>query len=104
MILECNGPLAGVYGPATSHYFLGIVALRMGQPDRARAEAQNLKQIADARDNRTFRAWHEDLVARIRASQKSVVELGERPLKRPRFFLRNWFGWMTDIPGGIPLD
>ncbi len=103
-ILECNDPLEGTFGPVTSHYFLGIVALRMGQPDRALAEAQNLKRIADARDNRTFRAWHEDLVARIQAGQKSVVELGERPLKHPRFFLRNWFGWMTDIPGGIPLE
>ena len=104
VILERNDPAAGIYGPAVSHYFLGIVALRMGQPDRARAEAQNLKRIADARDNRTLRAWHEDLVARIQASQKSVAELEERPLKRPRFFLRNWFGWITDIPGGIPLE
>ncbi|HCS47063.1 MAG TPA: hypothetical protein DIW61_01890 [Candidatus Aminicenantes bacterium] len=104
VILERNNPAAGIYGPAASHYFLGIVALRMGQADRARAEAENLKRIADARDNRTFRAWHEDLVARIQASQKSVAELEERPLKRPRFFLRNWFGWITDIPGGIPLE
>jgi len=104
VILERNDPAAGIYGPATSHYFLGIVALRMGQPDRARAEAENLKQIADARDNRTFRAWHEDLVARIRASQKSVAELEERQLKRPRFRLRDWWGWMVDIPGGIPLE
>ncbi|MGZ8878478.1 MAG: protein kinase domain-containing protein, partial [Candidatus Aminicenantales bacterium] len=104
IVLERNDLAAGIYGTAVSHYFLGIVALRMGQLDRARAEAQNLKQIADARDNRTFRAWHEDLVARIRASRKSVVELGERPLKRPRFFLRAWFGWFADIPGGIPLE
>ena len=105
VILERNDPASGIYGPAASHYFLGIVALRMGQPDRARAEAEKLKQIADARDNLTFRAVrHEDLVARIQASQKSVAELEERPLKRPRFFLRNWFGWMTDIPGGIPLE
>ncbi len=104
VILERNDPAAGIYGPAASHYFLGIVALRMGQPDRARAEAENLKQIADARDNLTFRAWHGDLVARIQASQESVAELEERPLKRPRFFLRNWFGWITDIPGGIPLE
>ncbi len=102
IILERNDPAAGIYGSAVSHYFLGIVALRMGQPDRA--EAQDLKQIADARDNQTIRAWHEDLVARIQASQKSVAELEERPLERPRFFLRNWFGWITDIPGGIPLE
>ncbi len=103
-ILECNGPLAGVYGPATSHYFLGIVALRMGQPDKARAEAQDLKQIADARDNQTIRAWHEDLVARIQASPKSVLEPDERMPKRPRFFSRAWWGWIADIPGGIPLE
>ena len=64
IILERNDPASGIYGPATSHYFLGVVALRMGQPDGARAEAENLKQIADARDNQTIRAWHEDLVAR----------------------------------------
>jgi len=104
IILERNDPAAGIYGPAVSHYFLGIVALRMGQPDRARAEAQDLKQIADARDNQTIRAWHEDLVARIQASQKSVSELDERMPKRPRFFSRAWWGWIADIPGGIPLE
>ncbi|HCS49545.1 MAG TPA: hypothetical protein DIW61_15360 [Candidatus Aminicenantes bacterium] len=104
VILERPDPSAGIYGPVTSHYFMGIVALRMGQPDRALAEAQNLKRIADARDNRTLQAWHEDLVARIRASEEPFAELEERARKRPRFFLRAWFGWITDIPGGIPLE
>jgi len=106
IILERDDPAAGIYGPAVSHYFLGIVALRMGQPDRARAlaEAEDLKQIADARDNQTIRAWHEDLVARIQAGQKSVSELDERMPKRPRFFSRAWWGWIVDIPGGIPLE
>ena len=104
VILERPDPSAGIYGPVTSHYFLGIIALRMGQPDRALAEAQNLKRIADARDNRTLRAWHENLVARIQANEEPFAELEERPLKRPRFFMRAWFGWITDIPGGIPLE
>jgi len=104
VILERPDPSAGIYGPVTSHYFLGIIALRMGQPDRALAEAQNLKRIADARNNRTLRAWHENLVARIQASEEPSAELEERPLKRPRFFLRALFGWITDIPGGIPLE
>lgn len=104
IVLEHNDPAAGIYGPAVSYYFLGIVALRMGHPDRARAEAQDLKQIADARDNQTIRTWHEDLVARIQASQESVSELDERMPKRPRFFSRAWWGWIADIPGGIPLE
>jgi serine/threonine protein kinase/tetratricopeptide (TPR) repeat protein len=104
IILERNDPAAGIYGPAVSHYFLGIVSLRMGQPDKAKAEAQNLKRIADARDNRTLRAWHEDLIARIQANEEPFAELEERPLKRPGFFMRAWFGWITDIPGGIPLE
>lgn len=104
VILERPEPSAGIYGPVLSHYFLGIIALRMGRPDRALAEAQDLKRIADARDNRTLRAWHEDLVARIQANEKSFAEHEERPLKRPRFFMRAWFGWITDIPGGIPLE
>jgi serine/threonine protein kinase/tetratricopeptide (TPR) repeat protein len=103
-ILERNDPAWGIYGPATSHYFLGVVALRMGQSDRASAEAEDLKQIADARDNQTIRAWHEDLMARIQSSQKSGSELDERMLKRPRFFARAWWGWIADIPGGIPLE
>jgi tetratricopeptide (TPR) repeat protein len=104
IILERNDPVAGIYGPVASHYLLGIVALRMGQPDGAWAEAQNLKQVADARDNQTIRAWHEDLVARISAGQKPAAELEESVPKRPRFFLRAWWGWAADIPGGIPLE
>jgi len=103
-ILERNDPAWGIYGPATSHYFLGVVALRMGQLDRASAEAGDLKQIADARDNQTLRAWHEDLAARIQSSQKSGSEPDERMLKRPRFYARAWWGWIADIPGGIPLE
>lgn len=104
IILERNDPAWGIYGPATSHYFLGVAALRMGQSDRASAAAEDLRQIAEARDNRTLQAWHEDLVARIQSSQKSVSELDERTLKRPRFFARAWWGWIADIPGGIPLE
>jgi len=96
-MLERNDLAWGIYGPATSHYLLAIVALRMGRPDRARAEAEALKKIADARDNRTLRAWHEDLVARIRAGQGSIAELGDGSLKRPRVLLRAWWGWMADI-------
>jgi non-specific serine/threonine protein kinase len=103
-ILERPDPSAGIYGPVTSYYFLGIIALRMGQRDRALAEAQNLKRIADARDNRTLRTWHEDLLARIQANEEPSAELEERPMKRPRLFLRAWFGWIADIPGGIPLE
>jgi len=103
VVLERNLPTAGTYGPAASHYFLGIVALRMGQPERARAEARDLKRLAEAQDNLTYREWHDDLMAIMQASRKSVAETGERPPKRPGFFLRDWWGWMTDIPGGIPL-
>ena len=98
VILERNVPAAGIYGPAASHYFLGIVALRMGQPDRARAEAQELKRLAEAQGQPDFRAWHEDLVAIIQASRKSVAELGERPPKRPRLLLARLVG----LDGGYP--
>lgn len=103
VVLERNLPTAGTYGPAASHYFLGIVALRMGQPERARAEAQDLKRLAEAQDNLTYREWYEDLMAMMQTSRKSAAETGERPPKRPGFFLRDWWGWMADIPGGIPL-
>jgi tetratricopeptide (TPR) repeat protein len=102
--LERNDPAWGIYGPATSRYLLGVLALRTGRPDRACAEADDLKQIADARDNQTIQAWHDDLIARIRSSRRSCSDRDERMSKRPRFFARAWWGWIADIPGGIPLE
>jgi tetratricopeptide (TPR) repeat protein len=103
-VLERSIPMAGIYGTASSRYFLGVTFLKMGMPDRARAEAEELRQMAEARENETFLAWHDDLIAKIGAGQTSEPRPEQRQMKGGRFYLRGWFGWMTDIPGGILLE
>jgi tetratricopeptide (TPR) repeat protein len=102
--LERSDPMVGIYGPAASHYFLAVTYLKMGLPDKARAEAEGLERLAEAGENPLFLAWNDDLIAKIGAGQMSDGRPEEIRAKRPRFYYRAWFGWMTDIPGGIPLE
>jgi hypothetical protein len=103
-VLEHSIPMAGIYGQAASHYFLGVTFLKMGMAERARSEAEKLRQMAEARENAAFLAWHDDLLARIGGGQMSNTERERVRVKGPRFYMHGWFGWMADIPGGIPLE